>query len=93
MLNAFKCPDCGKWLTEGKRHDCPVNRRSNHVPAGKRRALAIARGEPSDGGREMVRELVTASGKVLGEAWRDTDNFQRLAAIHAKAKEWLEGKG
>lgn len=47
----------------------------------------------SDGGREMVRELVEALEILL--AWyhpEDTGTAPlRAVAIHAKAKEWLEG--
>lgn len=76
----------------------------------------------SDGGREMVRELVEAGSILAVDAadfWAYPDSqivavdistrtslgsdgvliehtvedFRRLAATHAKAKEWLEGKG
>ena len=51
----------------------------------------------SDGGREMVRELVEALGRLLSIArmeWRTerVDDARKAARMaHAKAKEWLEG--
>ena len=53
----------------------------------------------SDGGREMARELVEALGRLLSIArmeWRTerVDDARKAARMaHAKAKEWLEGKG
>ena len=68
----------------------------------------FGKGRAATDGREIVKELVTASEAFTrlaaqNPAARDdyeptwpgitVAQFRRLAAAHAKAKEWLEGKG